>query len=94
MIYTQLTKERFIDAMQNIRKNQLSYDALSAIYEYMEDVSEDANIEFDPIEIFCTYTEYENEEEALKDLKYENIDEMESFNFILRTDNNTIVLVA
>jgi len=94
MIYTEITKERFIYEMQGTRKDQLSYDALAAIYEYMEGVSEDTNIKFNPIEIFCTYSEYENEEEALKDLRYETIEEFENDNFILKTDSNTLVLVA
>lgn len=93
MIYAEINKYMFIDEMIKLREKQLSYSALSAIYEYLEDISEDYNIELDPIAIFCEFTEYENKEEAAKDLGCVNTDELESCNDILETDENTIVVL-
>jgi hypothetical protein len=45
----------FVDGFQKMgRENQFSYDGLKLIFDYLE--SEE--IEFDPIGICCTYTEY------------------------------------
>jgi hypothetical protein len=60
MIYTQVTKHSFIDAFkQSSRKDQFSYDALEAIYEYLEDYSQDSgeNVELDIVAICCDWAE-------------------------------------
>ena len=60
MIYTQVTKHSFIDAFkQSSRKDQFSYDALEAIYEYLEDYSNDTgeNVELDIVAICCEWSE-------------------------------------
>jgi len=51
------------------RKEQFSYDALDAIYEYLEcmyDDSDSNGYEFDMIEICCSFTEYESFEDFQK----------------------------
>ena len=60
MIYTQITKSSFIDAFkQSSRKDQFSYDALEAIYEYLEDYSQDSgeDVELDIVAICCEWSE-------------------------------------
>jgi hypothetical protein len=60
MIYTQITKYSFIDAFkQSSRKEQFSYDALGAIYDYLEDYSQDSgeNVELDIVAICCEWSE-------------------------------------
>jgi hypothetical protein len=60
MIYTQVTKSSFIDAFkQSSRKDQFSYEALEAIYEYLEDYSNDTgeNVELDIVAICCEWSE-------------------------------------
>ena len=60
MIYTEITKSSFIDAFkQSSRKDQFSYDALGAIYEYLEDYSQDLgeNVELDIVAICCDWNE-------------------------------------
>lgn len=50
------------------RKDQFSYEALGAIYDYITDQEECSGIEteFDPIAICCCWTEYNSEYEAAK----------------------------
>jgi hypothetical protein len=60
MIYTQVTKSSFIDAFKlSSRKDQFSYDALEAIYEYLEDYSQDSgeDVELDIVAICCDWVE-------------------------------------
>ena len=55
-----LSKSSFIDAFtHSSRKEQFSYDALEAIFEYMEDYSNDTgeNVEFDIVGICCEWAE-------------------------------------
>ena len=55
-----LSKSSFIDAFkQSSRKDQFSYDALEAIFEYMEDYSNDTgeNVELDIVGICCEWSE-------------------------------------
>ena len=90
MIYTQVTKHSFIDAFkQSSRKDQFSYDALEAIYEYLEDYSQDSgeNVELDIVAICCEWSEMTWQDVAMSygvDLSQctdddERIGEVESF---------------
>ena len=90
MIYTQVTKHSFIDAFkQSSRKDQFSYDALGAIFEYLEDYSNDTgeNVELDIVAICCDWAEMTWKDVAMSydvDLSQctdddERIGEVESF---------------
>ena len=55
-----LTKSEFIDAfMQSSRKDQFSYDALTAIFEYLEEFSDSTGepVELDIVGICCEWSE-------------------------------------
>ena len=60
MIYTEVTQYSFIDAFKrSSRKDQFSYDALKAIFDYLEDYSQDSgeNVELDIVAICCDWSE-------------------------------------
>ena len=55
-----LTKSAFIDAFkQSSRKDQFSYEALEAIFDYLEEYSDSTGepVEFDIVGICCEWTE-------------------------------------
>ena len=55
-----LTKSAFIDAFkQSSRKDQFSYEALEAIFDYLEEYSDSTGepVEFDIVGICCDWTE-------------------------------------
>jgi hypothetical protein len=55
-----INKYSFIDAfMQSSRKDQFSYEALEAIFEYLEDYSNDSgeDVELDIVAICCDWVE-------------------------------------
>jgi hypothetical protein len=90
MIYTQITKHSFIDAFKrSSRSTQFSYEALSAIYAYLEDYSQDSgeDVELDIVAICCEWAEMTWQDVAMSygvDLSQctdddERIGEVESF---------------
>ena len=54
-----ITETNFKDAFNKMRPNQFSYEALTALFEHLEDLEESTGqqIEFDVIAICCDYTE-------------------------------------
>ena len=59
--------QSFLDSES--RKDQFSYSALKAMYEYYEQLEDDCEtrIEFDMIALCCEWTEYASLEEAYKE---------------------------
>ena len=85
-----VTKTMFIDAFVRCgRKDQFSYDALCALFDYYEDLEEDTGeeIELDPIAICCEWSEGHWEDIAMNydvDIEHcydndERIGEVESY---------------
>ena len=59
-----VTESDFRDAFQAIRSDNFSYEGLTALYEYLWDLSEDIgeDIELDVIALCCDFTEYSEDE--------------------------------
>lgn len=57
-----LNEYEFIDAFNRVRPNQFSHAALSALFEYYEELDE--GMEFDPVAICCDWSEVERGSEA------------------------------
>lgn len=63
-----LTKSSFVDAFkQSSRKDQFSYEALEAIFDYLDTFSEETgeNVEFDIVAICCEWAEMSWQEIAM-----------------------------
>ncbi len=75
-----VTRTRFIDWFRQSeeRKNQFSYNALSRLFDYFDNIPDMKYKEFDPIAICCEYTEYSNFEEFKKDYNHEEITDLET----------------
>ena len=54
----------FRDAFASIRPDNFTYEGLGALYEYLNELSEDLgeDIELDVIALCCDYTEYSEDE--------------------------------
>ena len=52
-----VTREHFVHRFMTMRPNQFSYGGLSALYDYLDDLSDDMqkDIELDVIAICCEY---------------------------------------
>ena len=57
MIYLELTQSMFIKEFELCgRRDQFSYEALCAMYEYLDDLGEDFSL--DVVALCCDFTEY------------------------------------
>ena len=66
-----VTESDFRDAFQAIRPDNFSYEGLGALYDYLENLSDDIgdDIELDVIALCCDYTEY-SEDEARREARH------------------------
>ena len=65
-MYQTINKSQFIDAFLHAgRKDQFTYEAKSALYDYLEVY--DNEIELDVIALCCEFTEYDSIEDYCKD---------------------------
>ncbi len=79
MIKETVNEYRFMDAFRDsdTYKNNFSYHGLKALYEHLEQLSEDIgeNIELDIVAICCDYSEFDSALECY--IQYQNIDDLE-----------------
>jgi hypothetical protein len=70
---TEITKSGFMDAFNNCgRGEQFSYDAKSALYDWLEELSEETGEEYslDVIALCCEFTEYETALDCIEECGY------------------------
>jgi len=79
----------------DIRKDNFSYEGLRALFEHLENLSEDMekNIELDVIALCCEYTEFESIGEYNNDYEeVENIEEIDAFTIVIKIDNDSFII--
>lgn len=92
-----LSKSSFIDAFkQSSRKDQFSYEALGAIFDYLEEYSNDTgeNVEVDIVGICCDFAESSLSELACSyDIDLEGLEGEDRLEAVVSyMENNTSVL--
>jgi len=62
MIKQTINFSQFIDSFSEERKSTFSYEGKRALFDYLEQLSEDTgeDIELDTVALCCEYTEYDN----------------------------------
>lgn len=110
-MFMTITRHEFIDAFlrSDTYKNNFSYDALSTLFEYYEELEEDTGeqVELDIVAIACDWVEYDNIEDVVKDhygkeseeyaqmVDYQRSFEMiEGLTTVLKTRSNSLVIGA
>lgn len=83
-----LTFCSFYDEFQSCRPENFSYDGLRVLFEYLEEIDE--NMELDVIAICCNYSEC-NIDDVLKDYDLESIEELEQNTTVLKIDDEKII---
>ena len=88
-----ITEYQFIDEM--IKHNEFSVQGSKVLFQYLEEIN--PNAEFDPVDIRCTYNEYENFEEIQKD--YRNLDinsigELRLYTTVLEIPNTDRLIIS
>lgn len=93
-----VTRWNFRDAFlgSDTYKNNFSYDGLTALFNYLEELEEDTGeeMEFDVVSICCTYSEYENLEEFQECYsdEYESIEKLEEYTTVIMIDDESFIV--
>ena len=98
-MYKYINKHEFKNEMMRLRPAQFSVAALDAIFEYIEEYEGDEfpPTEFDPIAIFCEWTEYEDLEafqECYDNAVYESMDDIRDYTIVLNCEDSEAFVVA
>ena len=66
-----INKYAFIDAFNEIRPDNFSYEGLKALYEYLTEFEDESGgeLELDVIAFCCEFTEYANIDEYLREYR-------------------------
>jgi len=78
------------------RENHFSYEGKKALFEYLDELSEDIGepIELDVIGICCDFTEYENLEEFNNNYGFdiESLEELEYYTTVIQIDDDRFII--
>ena len=94
MIISNVTSHDFHNAFNAMRPDQFSYDALEALYTYLDDLSDDIGepLELDVIAICCDFTQYNSRAEALKEYGMETLEDLQDNTLVLELANGGLVI--
>ena len=98
MIYRTINEYDFRQAFYaKGRENHFSYEALGALYDFYEELSEEVDIELDVIAICCEWCEC-TQKELIADYQQDDDDDLESIldylndnTFVIELDNSYLV---
>jgi hypothetical protein len=94
MIKQTVNFSQFCDSFSDTYKNNFSYEGKRALFDYLEQLSEDTgeDIELDTIALCCEYTEYESLEEYNKDYNtsnpFDSLEEVEENTQVIRIEGS------
>lgn len=92
-MYKIINKNDFHDAFYKMgRKDDFSYDGLNVLFEYLEEVYPD--MELDVIDLCCSYSEYKSLEEYNIDNNsdYEDMYELNQDIDVLKIDDESFII--
>ena len=87
-----ITEYQFIDEM--IKHNEFSVQGSKVLFQYLEEIN--PNAEFDPVDIRCTYNEYENFEEIKENYNSTDIqtmDDLRDHTSIIEIENTDRLII-
>jgi len=80
-------------------KNNFSYEGLSALFDYLEEMEESTGeeLEFDPIALCCEFEEYDSfeefQEEYNGEVLYPTLDQLEDYTTVIRIENSDSFII-
>ncbi len=96
MIKQSINESQFITEFNQMRPDNFSYDGLKALYEYLDQLSEDIgeDIELDIIALCCEYTEYESLQAFQDDYgdTYKSIEDIEDRTQVIKIDDDKFII--
>ncbi len=96
-IKEEVTLSYFMDRFNEVRPKNFSYEGLEALYNYLEQLSEDIgeDIELDVIAICCEYSEYDSLEEVLEDYPtIETKEDLEANTVVINIPNEKSLIIG
>ena len=99
IIDTVVNEYSFTEAFRQLRPDNFSYEGQKALYEYLDDLSEDIGspIELDVISICCDYSEYESFKAFKEDYDnthiYEDIEDLREHTTVLEIENTGRLII-
>ena len=95
-IYQDVTKSEFRDAFHNMnRGDQFSYAAIGALYDYLDELSQDTGepIKLDVIAICCDYCEYDDLDEVKANYRdIEDMEDLQNHTTVIELDKGGLVI--
>jgi len=88
---------QFCDSFSESHKNQFTYEGKRALFDYLEQYSDDTgeDVELDIIALCCEYTEYENMEELQKNYtSIKNMEDLEDHTMVIKIENSEAFIIA
>ena len=98
MLVKQVSFYDFLEEFEKYgREEAFSYEAKKALYEYLNQISEDLGeqIELDVISLCCEFTEYDSIEKFIKDYSIDevkSIDDIEYYTVVIRIDKKSFII--
>ena len=94
MIISNVSTYDFHNAFNAMRPDDFSYDALEALYTYLDDLSDDIGepLELDVIAVCCDFAEYTTVAEALEAYSLESLDDLYDNTLVLELANGGLVI--
>ena len=93
-----IREERFIDKFCQLRPNQFTYEGLSALFEWLEQLEEEMGeeMEFDVIGLCCEYCEYDSLKEFQNEYgeEYETIEDIENETCVIPINEESFIIAV
>ena len=99
MLVDTVTEYTFADAFKQVRPENFSDEGLKALYQYLDDLSEDIGepIELDVIALCCEYSEYENFEEIRDNYScshdFTDIDDLRDYTTVIEIEGSESLII-
>ena len=87
-----ITEYQFVNEM--IKHNHFTVQGSKVLFQYLEEIN--PNAEFDPVDIRCTYHEYENFKEIQEEysnLDIRSISELEDYTMVLEVPDSDRLII-
>lgn len=100
MLTKEVTFYDFLEEFKNHgREDQFSYEGKKAIFDYLEELSEDIGqpIELDIVGICCDFTEYDSIKDFINDYSYsigdaKSTEDIEYYTTVIPIDNQSFII--
>jgi hypothetical protein len=99
MIVDTVNEYSFAEAFRQVRPKNFSDEGLRALYQYLDDLSEDIGepIELDVIALCCEYSEYKNFKELKKYYAYshdfEDIEDLRDYTTVIEIEGSESLII-